>query len=169
MGVKHKIVFGLLTAVLFVGCRPKGILSSGEMRSILADLHKTDAVMQVCALNLARGEVLDIYYAQVLEKHGTTQAQFDSSIVWYTAHPVLFDKIYPKVQADLKAEHDAFQRMYAAELHLEPERDKGEGLPVTGDGLRELTVIGLDSVLWVSQHGRPTTWHPWVRPFSLYR
>ena len=164
----HIVLFALLTLTWF-GCRPKGILHSGEMRAILADLHKADGMIQVSGLQFGHDEVMNIYYAQVLEKHGTTQAQFDSSIVWYTAHPVLFDKIYPKVQADLKAEHDAFKNLYAAELCLEPEKDKGEGLEVRGYGLQELTVTGLDSMLWVNRNGCPTTWHPWVRPFSLYR
>ena len=165
--IKYQLLIGMLAAILLVGCRPKGILHSGEMRAILADLHKTDGLMQVQGLNFGHDEVRNIYYAQVLEKHGITQAQFDSSIVWYTAHPVLFDKIYPKVQADLKAEHEAFKITYAAELHLEPEKDNGERLEVIGD--RTLTVTGLDSLIWVSQHGCPTTWHPWVRPISLYR
>lgn len=164
---KYEILIGLVIAVLFVGCRPKGILSSGEMRAVLTDLHKTDGLIQMYGLNYGHEEVKNIYYAQVLEKHGITQAQFDSSIVWYTAHPVLFDKIYPKVQADLKAEHEAFKTTYAAELHLEPEKKTDEGLAIRDE--RELTVTGLDSVIWVSRHGCPTTWHPWVRPFSLYR
>lgn len=137
------------------------------MRAVLADLHKTDGLMQIYGLNYGHEEVKHIYYAQVLEKHGITQAQFDSSIVWYTAHPVLFDKIYPKVQADLKAEHEAFKTTYAAELHLEPEKKTDEGLAIRDE--RTLTVTGLDSLIWVSQHGCPTTWHPWVRPISLYR
>jgi hypothetical protein len=85
------------------------------MRKVLVDLHKTDALIQITGLQYGHDEALNIYYAQVLEKHGITQSQFDSSIVWYTAHPVFFDKIYPKVQADLKAEHDAFLEQYADE------------------------------------------------------
>ena len=166
--VQNILILCLLSFVLcLTGCRPKGILSSGEMRAVLTDLHKTDGLIQIYGLNYGHEEVKNIYYAQVLEKHGITQAQFDSSIVWYTAHPVLFDKIYPKVQADLKAEHEAFKTTYAAELHLEPEKKTDEGLTISDE--RELTVTGLDSVIWVSQHGCPTTWHPWVRQFSLYR
>ena len=165
--IKYQIAIGLMAAFLFVGCRPKGILHSGEMRAVLVDLHKTDGLMQVQNLTFGHDEVRNIYYAQVLEKHGITQAQFDSSIVWYTAHPVLFDKIYPKVQADLKKEHEAFKSLHAAELCLEPEKRSDDGLSMSDN--RDLTVTGLDSLIWVSQHGCPTTWNPWVRPFSLYR
>ena len=74
------------------------------MRSLLVDLHKTDGMLQVNGWQISNDEVRDIYYAQVLEKHGTTQAQFDSSLVWYTAHPQFFNKIYPKVLKELEAE-----------------------------------------------------------------
>lgn len=156
------LIFCLLSIVLcLTGCRPKGILHSGEMRAILADLHKTDGIIQVSGLTHANDEVNDLYYAQVLEKHGVTQAQFDSSIVWYTAHPVLFDKIYPKVQADLKKEHEAFKEQYAAELNLLPAQAEEEKMLAD---THELTAVELDSMLWVTQHGFPSTWHPYPRP-----
>lgn len=148
-------------AISFIGCRPKGILHSGEMRAILVDLHKVDGMIQTEGLTYGHDDVTDLYYAQVLEKHGVTQAQFDSSIVWYTAHPVLFDKIYPKVKADLKKEHDAFKEQYAAELNLQPYAAEKDTVP--GD-TRAFTVVELDSMIWVMQHGCPSTWHPYPHP-----
>lgn len=144
--------------VLLSGCRPRGILHSGEMRRILADLHKTDGLVQTLNLQYGHDEALNIYYAQVLEKHGVTQAQFDSSLVWYTAHPVLFDKIYPKVQADLQAEHEAFKQEFAAELHLTPQKREEYG----ARSLHDITPQQMDSILWVTQHGYPNTWNPLV-------
>ena len=79
------------------------------MRSVLADLHKTDAMLQLSGLKSSDREIKAIYYAQVLERHGITQAQFDSSLVWYTAHPQLFNKIYPKVLNDLEAEEGFYK------------------------------------------------------------
>lgn len=149
-------IFIFQFSFLMTGCRPKGILHSGEMRRVLADLHKTDALVQSLGLQYGHDEALNIYYAQVLEKHGITQAQFDSSLVWYTAHPVLFDKIYPKVQADLKAEHEAFKIEYAKELNYTPVQREGRG------DLRNITIAQKDSILWVTQHGYPNTWNPLV-------
>ena len=44
----------------------------------------------------------------MLDKHGITQAEFDSSLVWFTDNPQIFNKIYPKVierlEADFKVE-----------------------------------------------------------------
>ena len=135
------------------------------MREVLVDLHKTEALIQIAGLQYGHDEAQNIYYAQVLEKHGITQAQFDSSLVWYTAHPLFFDKIYPKVQADLKAEHDAFLAQYAAELNLQPQQN--DSLPEVAK--QPLTLSQLDSIIWVNHHGYPSTWSPWVPPYRLLR
>lgn len=82
------------------------------MRSVLHDLHRADAILQVAGYNYGHDEALAKYYQQVLAKHGITQAQFDSSLVWYTDHPQRFDKIYPKVVADLEAERTAWELMH---------------------------------------------------------
>ncbi len=142
-------------------CRPKGILHSWEMRDVLVDLHKTEALIQVSGLQYGHDEAQNIYYAQVMEKHGITQAQFDSSLVWYTAHPLFFDKIYPKVQAQLKEEHDAFMKEHASELNLSPQMSVSDSARTT------LTRSQLDSLIWVNHSGSPTTWRPWVPPYRL--
>ena len=99
----------LLALVLSSSCtiRPKGIMSSRKMERVLLDLHKTDGAMQVAGLSYGHDPELSAYYLGVLDKHGVTQAQFDSSLVWYTDHPQLFDKIYPRVIARLEKERDA--------------------------------------------------------------
>ena len=164
---RNILVFGLCSLFLMLtGCRPKGILSSTEMRKVLVDLHKTDALLATYNLQFGHDDAENIYYAQVLEKHGTTQAQFDSSLVWYTAHPVFFDKIYPKVKADLKEEHDAFIAAHAAELNLTPGRSP-ESAETAERGPRTLTQTQLDSVLWVTQHGYPSHWTPVHVPFRM--
>ena len=152
-------VLSVLTVCLS-GCRPKGILHSWEMRHILVDLHKTDALLQTYNLSQASPEDKALYYAQVLQKHGVTQAEFDSSLVWYTAHPQLFDKIYPKVLADLKAEEDAFVAAHEQALHLAPQAP--EEMPQ----VHPFTQAEMDSTLWVTLHGWPTMWEP--LPFAVH-
>ena len=88
----------LLCAIVFLGaCRPKGILTSRQMRSVLYDLHRAEAIIQVSNLAFGHDEEVAKYYQVVLDKHGISQAEFDSSLVWYTNHPQLFNKIYPKI------------------------------------------------------------------------
>lgn len=75
-------------------------------------MHYTEAVLQVAGYNYGHDEAVAKYYQQVLDKHGITQAQFDSSIVWYTDHPQRFDKIYPRVVKDLEAERDQWLALH---------------------------------------------------------
>ncbi len=102
---KERLWIVLLAAVCMVGCRPRGVLSSSQMRDVIYDLHKADAVLSVAGY--AQGgyaEESKECYRSVMEKHGITQAEFDSSLVWYTNHPSFFDKIYPKLEARVEAE-----------------------------------------------------------------
>ena len=145
-------------------CRPRGILHSWEMRAVLVDLHKADAVLQLNNIPAQNIEVRRIYYAQVLDKHGITQAEFDSSLVWYTAHPQLFDKIYPKVLAELQEEEDAFLAQHEEELNLRPETL----LAATPEEQpKPFTRTQLDSILWTNYHGMPNSWNEWRPPYRL--
>jgi hypothetical protein len=157
---KYIFVF-ILYSLLFIlsGCRPKGILHSWEMRDIMVDLHKTDALLQVSGLQYGHDEAANSYYAAVLEQHGVTQAQFDSSLVWYTAHPQLFDKIYPKVLAQLEKEKNAFEAAHRDELHMQPGIRMAD-IKQKAPRRPRLTQEQLDSMLWVTRHGYPTLWQP---------
>ena len=74
------------------------------MRSVLYDLHRAEAILQVEGLNYGHDEEVAKYYQVVLDKHHVTKAEFDSSLVWYTDHPQLFNKIYPKIMERVKEE-----------------------------------------------------------------
>ena len=144
---------------MIVSCRPEGIMSSRQMREVLIDLHKTEGAIQAAGVRYDAYEERDMYYAQVLEKHGITQAQFDSSIVWYTAHPQFFNKIYPKVLKEIEAEEEAFVAAHQDELStLSP--------AVTDMTVAEkvFTRYDLDSVLWVMQNGYGHSWERWDEP-----
>ena len=156
------IFFIAALAVVMTGCRPKGILTSRQMRHIIVDLHKTDALMYEKGIHNNKREAKAIYYAQVMEKHHTTQAQFDSSLVWYTAHPALFDKIYPKVLKDLKAEETAFLELYP-EFGMPNEPAQTATIEET----RAFTRNDLDSVLWIMRNGPCSSWTEWQRPYRL--
>lgn len=110
--IASAVIVILLLAVLLSSCRPSSVLSSREMRALLIDLHRADAVLQVAGYNYGHDEAVAKYYQSVLDKHGVTQAQFDSSLVWYTDNPQIFDKIYPRVVAELEKEQQAWKERY---------------------------------------------------------
>lgn len=96
----------LLAMVLLVGCRPRGVMSQGKMRDVLYDLHRADAVLQLAGYNYGHDEAVAQYYGEVLRKHGVTQAELDSSLVWYTAHPNRFQRVYPRLIARIQEEQE---------------------------------------------------------------
>ena len=140
------------------------------MRDVLIDLHKTDGLLQVCGYQHGYDETRNIYYAMVLEKHGITQAQFDSSLVWYTANPQLFDKIYPKVLAAIEAEQNQYYARHEAEFgpqefntDIEQQTSSSEPSTLTA----EEAAHQVDSILWVGTHGLPSHWNPYTPTIQI--
>lgn len=148
--IKYPILIGLCLSVLLVSCRPRGILTSRQMRMVLIDLHKTDALLQVHGLHHGHEADEDRYYAAVLEQHGVTQAQFDSSLVWYTHHPQLFDKIYPKVLKQLHEEYETFVALHPESMGPQAlEDERPHRLTAEEAQLR------IDSLCWTMRNGAP--------------
>lgn len=147
--------------IVFAGCRPRGVLSSQEMRSVLRDLHHTEAVLQTAGYNYGHDEAVAKYYQAIMDKHGITQAQFDSSIVWYTDHPQLFDKIYPRVVKDLKAERDAWNAQH--ELAQTRQNTLPQDLPADDMPRKEL-----EDLLYELHHGvRVLYWYDETTPIAV--
>lgn len=95
-------------ALLLSSCtmRPSSVLSNRKMVNILVDLHTAEGVLQAGGYNYGHDDDVNGYYAVILEQHGVTQAEFDSSIVWYTIHPQFFQRVYPKVMKRLQERYD---------------------------------------------------------------
>ena len=97
-----------------MGCRPRGVLSNREMRDVLYDLHRVDGALQVAGYSYGHSQEVAGYYKNVLDEHGITQAQFDSSLVWYTDNPQIFNKIYPKVMERLEEDYEREKQLREA-------------------------------------------------------
>jgi hypothetical protein len=94
----------LVTIILLLsGCdrRPRGVLNQNEMTIVLTEMHKTDASLM--ERGLANNHYSDKapYYKFIFKKYKITQAEFDSSLVWYSKNPRVFGNIYTKVLANL--------------------------------------------------------------------
>ena len=102
--MRQKLLVVVCVLLVQMGCRPRGVLSNNEMREVLYDLHRADGAIQLAGYNYSHDQEVAGYYKNVLDKHGITQAEFDSSLVWFTDNPQIFNKIYPKVIARLEAD-----------------------------------------------------------------
>jgi len=109
-GLGRGSILFLLFLFLFVACedRPKDVLSRGKMEDVLYDYH----IMQGLIDQLPAGEKEEKaqdYINAVYEKHGITEAQFDSSIVYYNRHTKDLHKIYSNLKERYTAVNDEIQ------------------------------------------------------------
>lgn len=101
--IKIQLVLIIGFILLLSACddRPKGVLNQSDMAKVLVDMHKTEAYMAEKGLNFSSVSEKAPYYNYILKKYGITQAEFDSSLVWYTKNPKKFEKVYDHVIINL--------------------------------------------------------------------
>ena len=131
--MKNKFRFHLCLICMFAlavaGCkvkRPDDVISESKMENLLYDYH----VAKSMGDNLPYSENYKkaLYIDAVFKKYGTTQAAFDSSMVWYTRNTEILSKIYDKVKKRLKDEQELVGDLIA-------KRDKKPKMTKQGDSI----------------------------------
>lgn len=89
----------ILATIILASCnnRPAGILNNNDMTNILFEMHKLDGSLDTKRLSYSGNNDKNNYYKSILKKYNITQAEFDSSLIWYTKNPKKFEKIYVSV------------------------------------------------------------------------
>lgn len=88
------------------GCKsqPDGVISHDEMVDLMTDMHKAEAVIDMNAARFNNDSLRKAMRQSVLMKHGVTQAQFDTTLVWYGHNVKQYDKLYEDVIIRLDGE-----------------------------------------------------------------
>lgn len=93
----------VLVGMTAVSCKP-GIpshyLQPDELADILYDYHVAQGIAQSQNDTIA----LRTYRLSILKKYGVEKADFDSSMVYYTRHTELLEKVYTKISDRLNKE-----------------------------------------------------------------
>ena len=103
-----------LGLVLLISCdvkRPKEVLDEARMEEVLYDYHLAKVMAEEVPYDQAHRRPL--YRQGVFVKHGISEAQFDSSMVWYTRHADLLAKMYERITKRLKSANDAVNDLIA--------------------------------------------------------
>ncbi|NMA72595.1 MAG: DUF4296 domain-containing protein [Bacteroidales bacterium] len=106
------LVFFILLS--FVSCKieiPKDVLSEKKMEDVLHDYHIAKAMADEIPYDERYKKV--IYIESVFKKHHITQADFDSSMVWYTRNLELLARVYEKVNKRLEKEKESIDVLVA--------------------------------------------------------
>ena len=99
------LVGSFLFSLLIISCSPSlpsGIMDKEEMTDVLVDIHLAQGMAE------ARGEDVDAtrykYLHAVFNKHHITEAEFDSSMVYYSGRAEDFTFIYNDVVTRIRAQ-----------------------------------------------------------------
>lgn len=107
---------------------PEGVLTEKQMEEVLYDYHTAKAVGQVKKQDKSFDR--DMYINYVLDKHNVTEAQFDSSVAWYTRHIVTYTKIYNRVDKRISARKSSLDKLVALRTHKPQKSMKGDSIDV---------------------------------------
>ncbi|WP_071146306.1 DUF4296 domain-containing protein [Bacteroides ihuae] len=123
------VCYVLILLLALAGCkirRPDSVIPESQMEELLYDYHLAKAMGE----NLSGEDNYKkaLYVEYVFEKYGTTEAAFDSSMVWYTRNTDVLAKIYEKVNIRLKAQQNDIN-------HLVAIRDKKPPVSALGDSI----------------------------------
>lgn len=101
-------IFVFFTFLSLFSCaidKGKPIIPEDKMVAILTDYYLTQATVNDYIL--PRNENRIMYYCGVLERHGVTEAEFDSAVTWYTQNFDVYEKIYDEVLNNLGTVKDS--------------------------------------------------------------
>ncbi len=83
---------------------PSYVIPQGKMERILYDYHMAQGMAD--AQGDDKEENRYLYIQKVFEKHHITEAQFDTSMVWYSGHADHLEEMYKHLDARLARESD---------------------------------------------------------------
>jgi hypothetical protein len=114
---------------MLAGCKvrkPEGVIPESQMENLLYDYHIAKALGENLPYNENYKKALYVEY--VFRKYKTTEAVFDSSLVWYTRNADVLSKIYERLNKRLKTEQSEID-------HLMAMRDHKPKLSAPGDSI----------------------------------
>lgn len=102
-----RIVLFISLFILMLACKPQvpdKYLQPDEFENILYDYHLADAMANEDEDAEATTYDVVLYRQSVLRKYGITQAQFDSSLVYYMRHADRLHKVYENLSSRFENE-----------------------------------------------------------------
>ncbi|MBQ8673687.1 MAG: DUF4296 domain-containing protein [Bacteroides sp.] len=148
-GRRMKLWCSLLLLTGMAACkveRPDIVLSNAQMERVLYDYHLAKAMGEEESYAESYKRVL--YVEAVFKKHGITQEQFDSSMVWFARHPQEFNKIYENITGRLKNERDGINALVAMRDNKPVESQPGDSVDLwLWQRVYHLTGMPLDNKL----------------------
>lgn len=106
MTAKSPLLSSACLLMLLTACsgKPDYVLSEGKMADVLADLTVADQLAMRSVHGdgaFAKDSARKVLRQSIMRKNGVTEAEFDSTLVWYGHHLDDYSKLYTKVEKRL--------------------------------------------------------------------
>jgi hypothetical protein len=125
------LLFFCVQFISLVGCtekRPSGVFSRGQMEDILYDYHLARAMADNNEYPDFNKE--QMYVRTVFKKYNITEAQFDSSLSWYSRHSNELADIYKDVQKRLKSDLDDTNKLLSSTQNTQGGTTAGDSVDI---------------------------------------
>ena len=120
---------------------PSKYIQPGDMEDILYDYHIAQAMADDESQdNTNRDFNQTLYFAAVLEKHGVTKADFDSSLVYYYIRADRFNDIYKRVVKRLSEDALELGASEGEVVHYAKLNDSGDTTDVWKGGMSMMLI-----------------------------
>ncbi len=98
----------IVSLFFFISCKndkiPDGVLNQNEMKSLLKDLHESEAAVFTQSKPDTNSYSLPEYYSYLFKKHNTDSTGFANSMKYYSTKPELLEKIYTEMIDEVNKE-----------------------------------------------------------------
>lgn len=89
---------------------PRGVMSVNKMSDLIVDLQLADAYIETHINEFQGDSIKQVVKQSVFKKHGITQQDYDSSLVWYAHNMEEYTKAYDKAIGKLKERYDKLDK-----------------------------------------------------------
>ena len=113
-GKLQRAFWGMALFCSMLGCGkkvPKEVIQPDAMRELLYDYHLASAMTS--SMPYSENYKKEAYLQYVFQKHHVTEAEFDTSMVWYTRHGDELATIYQDLQKRLENEERGMKTQVA--------------------------------------------------------
>ena len=98
---QYGVFFFVAAFVAACSSTPSGVLSEKKMQSVLIDMELAEAMISSDYQNYKDIEYKKALYQSVFRKHGITEAEYDSSLVWYGRNLDIYMRVYDRAIAEV--------------------------------------------------------------------
>lgn len=122
----HISLFTIALTMLSCGRIPDGVMDNDDMAHVIADLQLADAYISANPDQYSNDSCKQALKQSIFKKHGITQRDYDSSLVWYAHNMEDYIRAYDKAVGILKKKYDKVDKSLKEHEEELPRRDIGE-------------------------------------------